>query len=104
MTPALDPVIHPPHRLRACAMLFVGGPVELSVVKEGLGISKSALSKQIAALAEAGYVTQSRSPSDSRRIWLDLTREGRAAYAGHVAALQAIVTPSASSGAVREAG
>ena len=88
MTAELDPVIHPIHRLKICAMLEAGRSVEMAVVKDGLGLSASALSKQVAALVEAGYVTQERSDRDSRRIWLSLTRQGAAAYRGHVAALQ----------------
>ena len=88
---ALDPVIHPTHRLRICAMLAAGGPVELAVVKEHLELSPSALSKQVAALVEAGYVRQDRRGEDGRRVWLALTRPGAKAYRGHVRALQAIV-------------
>lgn len=91
-TPELDPVIHPTHRLRICAMLAAGGTLELSVVKERLGISPSALSKQVAALVDAGYVRQGRPRDDGRRVWLSLTAQGTKAYRSHVAALRAIVT------------
>jgi DNA-binding MarR family transcriptional regulator len=94
VTPALDPVVHPTHRLRICAMLEAGTTVELAVVKEHLGLSPSALSKQVAALIEAGYVSQERSRSDSRRVWLSLTKQGRKAYRNHVTALQEIVASS----------
>lgn len=91
MTPALDPVIHPMHRLQICAMLDAATTLETSVVKDQLGLSASALSKQVAALSDAGYLRQDRSGADSRRVWLSLTKAGSAAYRGHVAALQAIV-------------
>ncbi|WP_413316676.1 transcriptional regulator [Agrococcus sp. 1P02AA] len=91
MTAQLDPVIHPTHRLRICAMLDAGATVELAVVKDAVGISASALSKQVAALVEAGYVAQERAARDSRRIWLTLTPAGKRAYRGHVEALQEIV-------------
>jgi DNA-binding MarR family transcriptional regulator len=87
----LDPVIHPAHRLRICAMLAAGGTVELSVVKDHLDLSPSALSKQVAALVDAGYVRQERSRTDTRRVWLSLTKPGARAYKAHVAALRAIV-------------
>lgn len=90
----LDPVIHPTHRLRICAMLAVGTTLELSVVKNHLDLSPSALSKQVAALVDSGYVKQERLGSDSRRVWLSLTRQGRKAYQSHVAALQEIVSTS----------
>ncbi|MBO3084722.1 transcriptional regulator [Cellulomonas fengjieae] len=100
MTSALDPVIHPVHRLQVCAMLDAATTLETSVIKHQLGLSASALSKQVAALIDAGYVRQDRSGPDSRKVWLSLTKAGSAAYHGHVAALQAIVaqtetTPSA---------
>ncbi|MEO9323362.1 transcriptional regulator [Nocardioides sp. C4-1] len=87
----LDPVIHPTHRLRICAMLAAATTVELSVVKEHLDITPSALSKQVASLVDAGYVRQERSRTDTRRVWLSLTRAGATAYREHVAALREIV-------------
>ena len=95
MSGGLDPIIHPTHRLMICAMLDVGTPVEMSVVKETVGLSPSAFSKQVGALVEAGYVTQERDRRDSRRHWLSLSREGRRAYRGHVEALQRIVAGTA---------
>lgn len=91
MTAALDPVIHPTHRLRICAMLTASPTLELSAIKDHLDLSPSALSKQVAALVEAGYVKQERLGTDSRRVWLTLTRQGAKAYRAHVAALQEIV-------------
>ncbi|WAC66217.1 transcriptional regulator [Agrococcus sp. SL85] len=87
----LDAVIHPAHRLQLCAMLAAGGSVELALVREHLGLSPSALSKQVSALVDAGYVLQERGALDSRRHWLSLTPAGRAAFAAHVAALREIV-------------
>ena len=91
MTAELDPIIHPTHRLRICAMLVAGSTVELSVVKDHLQLSPSALSKQVAALVDAGYVKQDRLGTDTRRVWLSMTRQGLKAYHGHVAALREIV-------------
>jgi DNA-binding MarR family transcriptional regulator len=66
----------------------VAGPATLTL----LDISKSALSKHISVLAEAGYVAQRRAVRDTRqRVWLRLTETGRSAYRGHVAALHRIV-------------
>jgi DNA-binding MarR family transcriptional regulator len=94
MTAELDPLIHPTHRLRICAMLAAGTTVEMSILKQHLELSPSAFSKQVAALVEAGYVHQERSRTDSRRVWLSLTKAGSKAYGGHVRALQAIVAGS----------
>src|SRR5699024_10705586 len=94
MNAELDPVIHPAHRLRICAILAAGSTVELSVIKDHVELSPSALSKQVAALADAGYIRQQRSRTDSRRVWLSLTHDGSKAYRRHVRALQAIVADS----------
>ena len=87
-----DELIHAPVRLRLCAALDHAREIEFGAMMTMLDISKSALSKHLSALTEAGYVTQRRAVRDSRqRVWLRLTDTGRAAYRGHVAALHRIV-------------
>jgi len=87
-----DHLIHAPVRLRICAALDHVREIEFGPLLTLLDISKSALSKHIAMLAEAGYLTQRRAVRDTRqRVWLRLTETGRSAYRGHVAALQRIV-------------
>lgn len=91
MSGVLDPVIHPAHRLKICAILAASTEIEMGIVKDQLDLSPSALSKQVSALVDAGYVNQARSGSDSRRVWLSLTKEGKRAYRSHVRALREIV-------------
>ena len=87
-----DEVIHAPVRLRICAALDQVREIEFGGLLGLLDISKSALSKHISVLADAGYVAQRRAVRDTRqRVWLHLTDTGRAAYRGHVAALRRIV-------------
>jgi DNA-binding MarR family transcriptional regulator len=87
-----DHLIHAPARLRICAALDPVREIEFGALLDLLDLSKSALSKHITMLADAGYVTQRRAVRDTRqRVWLHLTDTGRAAYRGHVAALQRIV-------------
>lgn len=87
-----DELIHAPVRLRLCATLDALGEVEFRHLLDVLGISKSALSKHVAALADAGYVEQRRAVRDTRqRVWLHLTPAGHTAYRAHVAALEAII-------------
>lgn len=87
-----DEIIHAPNRLRICATLAGVGEAEFGAVRELLGVAPSVLSKHVAVLADAGYVTQRRAVRDTRqRVWLRLTKKGRAAYAAHLAALRAIV-------------
>lgn len=94
-----DHLIHAPVRLRICAALDPVREIEFAALQALLDISKSALSKHISALADAGYVTQRRAVRDTRqRVWLSLTGTGRAAYRGHVAALHQIVGNARHSG------
>jgi DNA-binding MarR family transcriptional regulator len=87
-----DQLIHAPLRLRICATLDPVREVEFGALLTLLDISKSALSKHISVLSDAGYVAQRRAVRDTRqRVWLRLTDSGRSAYRGHVAALHRIV-------------
>lgn len=91
-SPTFDEVIHAPQRLRICAMLSAAQKVEFGVIQDRLVMSKSALSKHLTQLADAGYVRQDRAVRDSRsRLWLSLTQEGARAYRAHVLALRQII-------------
>ncbi|MEQ8145605.1 transcriptional regulator [Streptomyces sp. OP7] len=87
-----DATVHAPNRLRICALLDAVEEAEFGLVQQQLGLSASALSKHVTVLMDAGYVAQRKAVRDTRqRVWLRLTRQGRAAYQGHLAALRAIV-------------
>ena len=87
-----DHLIHAPARLRICAALDPVREIEFGALLTLLDISKSALSKHISALTDAGYLAQRRAVRDTRqRVWVRLTETGRSAYRGHVAALHRIV-------------
>lgn len=88
---AFDELIHAPLRLQICAMLSPVRWLPFSDIRDNLEISDSVLSKHLSALAGAGYVEVSRVRADSRsRRQVTLTKPGRTALAGHLAALQAI--------------
>ncbi|MFI1586155.1 transcriptional regulator [Embleya sp. NPDC020630] len=90
--PRFDELIHPSTRLTLVATLAATDWAEFAYLKDRLGLSESALSKQLATLEEAGYATTERRPSNGRRkVRARLTDAGRNAFDGHVAALQAIV-------------
>jgi len=90
--PAFDETIHNPVRLRACAMLAGLDHAAFPVLRDELGVSDSVLSKHLATLEAAGYVSLAKATSDRRlRTSVSLTPTGRAAYAAHVAALRLIV-------------
>lgn len=89
-----DGTVHAPNRLRVCALLDTAGEAEFGLVQKRLGLSASVLSKHVTVLMEAGYVEQRKAVRDTRqRVWIRLTRQGRHAYHGHLAALRAIVGP-----------
>jgi DNA-binding MarR family transcriptional regulator len=87
-----DETVHAPNRLQICAILAAVDSADFATVRDGLGVADSVLSKHVRVLHEAGYVAVRKATSASRvRTSLSLTTAGRAAYNGHVAALQAIV-------------
>ncbi|MFF2395322.1 transcriptional regulator [Nocardia sp. NPDC058114] len=87
-----DGLIHPSTRLSLVATLAAADWAEFAFLKDRLGLSDSALSKQLATLESAGYVTTERRLDGSRRkVRAHLTERGRDAFAGHIAALQEIV-------------
>jgi DNA-binding MarR family transcriptional regulator len=88
---AFDELIHAPLRLQICAMLSPVRCLLFSDIRDSLEVSDSVLSKHLSALAEAGYVEVSRVRAESRsRRQVMLTKRGRTALHGHLAALQAI--------------
>ena len=94
----LDAVIHPPNRLRICALLSPLEEAEFQVLREELDVSDSVLSKHLSQLEQAGYLSLRKGVVDGRRrTWARLTASGRKAFARHVAALKEI-TAMASNG------
>ena len=92
VTPQFDELIHPSTRLSIVSLLAAADWVDFAFLRDRLGLSDSALSKQLSTLEEAGYVRIERPVSDRRRrVRARLTSAGRAAFDGHVAALRAIV-------------
>jgi DNA-binding MarR family transcriptional regulator len=93
-----DELIHPSTRLTLMATLAAADWAEFSYLRDRLHLSDSALSKQLATLEEAGYVTTDRRLDGRRhRVRARLTARGREAFEGHVAALQEIVSGAAES-------
>ena len=94
-TARFDELIHPSTRLSIVALLAAADWADFSFVRDELGLSDSALSKQLSTLEEAGYVAIERPLSNRRRrVQARLTPTGRKAFEGHVAALRAIVGPT----------
>jgi DNA-binding MarR family transcriptional regulator len=97
-----DELIHPSTRLSIVALLAAADWVDFAFVRGELGLSDSALSKQLSTLEQAGYVCIERPVSNRRRrVRARLTSEGRRAFQGHVAALRAIVVTADANAAHR---
>lgn len=91
-----DELIHPATRLSIVALLAAADWADFAFVRDELGLSDSALSKQLSTLEEAGYVTIERPTSGQRRrVRARLTPVGRRQFESHVAALQAIIAGAA---------
>jgi DNA-binding MarR family transcriptional regulator len=87
-----DELIHPATRLQIVALLAAADWADFAFIREQLGLSDSALSKQLSTLEEAGYVTIDRPLSERRRrVRARLTPVGRKRFTAHVAALQGII-------------
>ncbi|MER6197537.1 transcriptional regulator [Streptomyces sp. NPDC001586] len=87
----LAPLLNAPVRLSVVAALEPLDKAEFGFVRDLVEVTDSALSKQVAALEEAGWVSVRKGRVGRRpRTWLSLTPEGRTVYQRHLAALRAI--------------
>ncbi len=87
-----DELIHPSTRLAIVSLLASADWADFGFLRAQLGLSDSALSKQLSTLEDAGYVHIERPLRDHRRrVRARLTPAGRSAFQGHVAALAEIV-------------
>jgi len=67
-----------PARLKLTTMLTAVSEVEFAVLRDGLGVSDSVLSKHVATLADAGYVRSRKGTHEGRRTtWVSLSPTGR---------------------------
>ncbi|MEU5941515.1 transcriptional regulator [Micromonospora sp. NPDC047548] len=96
--PRFDELIHAPTRLSLVSLLAATEWAEFRYLREQLGLSDSALSKQLSTLEQADYVEVRKSFVGKRpRTSVKLSRRGRGAFDGHVAALQQIVAQAGAS-------
>lgn len=87
-----DELIHAPTRLSIMSLLAASAWADFAFVRDSVGLSDSALSKQVSTLQQAGYVTVRKTGAGRLgRTHLALSKQGRQAFEGHVAALQEIV-------------
>jgi DNA-binding MarR family transcriptional regulator len=90
-----DELIHAPTRLSIVSLLAASEWADFKFIRDTVGLSDSALSKQLTTLEEAGYIEIRKGFVGKRpRTSARLTQAGRAAFELHVAALQDIVARS----------
>jgi DNA-binding MarR family transcriptional regulator len=95
--PLFDELIHAPTRLSIVSLLAGSQWADFRFIRDSVGLSDSALSKQLATLEQAGYVEIGRGFVGKRpRTSARLTPAGRLAFEQHVAALQDMVARSGS--------
>jgi len=87
----LDPLLHEPVRLTLLAALAPSDYVEFSALLSLIGVSKSALSKHVSALTDAGIVTVTSSPADKRARRIALSDAGRESFDAYLRRLEEIV-------------
>ena len=88
----LDPVIHTPVRLSITAILARSEEVDFRFLGDTVDVSDSLLSKHLATLENAGYISIRRTHVGRiARTWIALTASGREAFAVYQRALADIV-------------
>lgn len=91
-TDGLHPLLLDPTRLRITAALRGTGEVEFGFVRDRVGLTDSALSKQLRTMGDADLVSLRRERTGARRrAWIRLTPHGRTVLEHHVTALTTIV-------------
>lgn len=96
--PKFDELIHAPTRLSIVSLLAATEWADFKFIRDSVGLSDSALSKQLTTLEEAGYVEIGKGFIGKRpRTSARLTTAGRTAFKKHVAALQEIVAKAGAS-------
>jgi DNA-binding MarR family transcriptional regulator len=92
---ALDNIIHQPVRLQVMSSLValdLGEQVDFTSLRNLLKVTDGNLGAHLAKLDEAGYIRIEKTFVDRKpKTFVSATGKGRDAFAGHVAALEAIL-------------
>jgi DNA-binding transcriptional ArsR family regulator len=93
-----DELIHAPTRLEIVSLLAAVDWADFKFIRDEVGLSDSALSKQLTTLEAAGYVDIRKAFVGKRpRTSARLSKKGKTAFELHVAALQQMVERSGAS-------
>ncbi len=94
-TAGFDELIHAPTRLEIVSLLAAAQWADFTYIRDEIGMSDSALSKQLSTLESAGYIQIRKGFVGKRpRTSASLSPAGRQAFERHVAALQHIIAKS----------
>lgn len=91
MTRPLDDFLHTPARLSVMSLLAPAEWVTFAFLRDSIGTSDSALSKQLSALESAGYVEVRKDRSAHRSTSARLTPDGRSAFDAYLTDLEELV-------------
>ena len=91
MTRPLDDFLHTPARLSVLSLLAPAEWVTFAFLRDSIGTSDSALSKQLSALESAGYVEVRKDRSATRSTSARLTPTGRSAFDAYLDDLEELV-------------
>ena len=98
-TARFDELIHAPTRLAIVSLLAAAQWADFKYIRDELGLSDSALSKQLSTLESAGYIEIRKGfVGKWPRTSASLSAAGRQAWEQHVAALQRIIARSQQNG------
>ncbi len=98
-TARFDELIHAPTRLAIVSLLAAAQWADFKYIRDELGLSDSALSKQLSILESAGYVEIRKGfVGKFPRTSASLSPAGRQAFEQHVAALPQIIARSQQDG------
>lgn len=90
----IDPFLHTPARLSVLSLLAPADWVRFSFLRESIGTSDSALSKQLSALEDAGYLQVRKDRGSARGTSVRLTTAGRTAFDAYLHTLEQLVARS----------
>jgi DNA-binding MarR family transcriptional regulator len=91
-TSRLDPTIHQPARLGILTVAAETKRIDFVSLRDLLDLTDGNLSRHLATLEQAGYVTIEKAFEDRKpRTWIAATKAGRKALAAEIAALREIV-------------
>jgi DNA-binding MarR family transcriptional regulator len=85
---AIDEFLHTPARLNVCSLLAPAEWVLFSFLRDAIGTSDSALSKQLTALEQAGYIQIRKERAVRRQTSVRLTASGRSAFEAYLSSLE----------------